>query len=276
MSKNVFPGLRDIIDHLPLQPFEGRLTWLFDKIVSINMEGASRDLEKALSAVAEAANALVEQRLKDGEDLLRKQGVIAYLEAIAEHRPEAAFKPDFADLAYLYSHITSCKPGRVLEFGSGWSTYVIAKALAENGQGTVVSLECDADWARTNRQALPPELSGLCEILHVPTHPCDIEGEKGWCHDNLPDGDFDFVFLDGPVLTADRPMALDLLKCEEHLPPGAVIAVDGRIQNVLALGRRLPETWTAEAESLIIQWGGERPPDSASFLSVFSKGKAAA
>ena len=45
---------------------------------------------------------------------------------------EVFFKTDYCDLYNLYKIIIRRKPTRVVEIGSGYSTWVIAKALEEN------------------------------------------------------------------------------------------------------------------------------------------------
>ena len=52
--------------------------------------------------------------------------------------------------AYLYHLCRATSPARLLDTGSGFSSYVLRRHVQEAGRGTVVSADDDADWlART-------------------------------------------------------------------------------------------------------------------------------
>ena len=54
------------------------------------------------------------------------------LKKILGQRPSYAKGPDYNDLWFLWNAVRKKNPKVILEFGSGWSTYVIANALAAN------------------------------------------------------------------------------------------------------------------------------------------------
>lgn len=159
-------------------------------------------------------------------------------------RPPSAIPPDAIDLMYLYRQIVLRRPGTVLEFGSGCSTIVIAKALADLrrlGLPTAVfhSVEADADWLRISQDSLPGALRPYVAFHHCPAVPADDHDQPGWRHLGLPRCAPDFVYLDGPALTPERPVAVDVVDLEPYLPARFAMVVDGRRQNVEFLRRNL-------------------------------------
>ena len=177
---------------------------------------------------------------------------------------ENEIPPKWDDLARLHYLIRMRKPFHVLEFGSGFSTIVIAAALKENWKDylnavqdedsdnplwdkpKVTALESSAKWLKNTRNKLADfDLDGFydCEIseVHIDQHNGDI------CHfyKKLPDIVPDFVYLDGPDpatvkgdingISFQNPnrtvMAADLLKYESTLLPGFFMIVDGRSNN---------------------------------------------
>lgn len=65
----------------------------------------------------------------NGKRKLLNRGVLDTIDDFVAKRPSGSLKPDYADLWFLYSLITKRRPKVVLEFGSGVSTVVMARAL---------------------------------------------------------------------------------------------------------------------------------------------------
>jgi hypothetical protein len=61
----------------------------------------------------------------------------------------------------------------------------------------------------------------------------------GWSHENVPEIDPDFVYLDGPALTRERQVAFDVLDLQGRLQPRCLVVVDGRRKNAEYLRDRL-------------------------------------
>jgi predicted O-methyltransferase YrrM len=113
----------------------------------------------------------------------------------------------------------------IVECGSGRSTVLIARRLAELGEGSVHSLEHDAGWADRTRELLAAEAVARAEVITAPL-------ENGWYARSavrlLPNS-VDLLLIDGPPagepeLRRSRHPTLDELG--DRLRPGALIVLD--------------------------------------------------
>ncbi|MGE0479630.1 MAG: hypothetical protein AB7Q17_04065 [Phycisphaerae bacterium] len=166
-----------------------------------------------------------------------------WLDSLAA-RPADAFAPDYADLWFLYTTVRRRRPRVVLEFGSGCSTVMIARALWDNVNGRhtdarLVTVEADARWAEVTRGTLPAHLRAMTDIFVAPAIEDTFAGAPVLRHERLPDVTPDFIYLDGPALSAARPAAIDVLALEPRFPRGFFMVVDGRAENVALLRRAL-------------------------------------
>lgn len=171
-----------------------------------------------------------------------------------------ALPPQEKDLQRLYDLIIASRSTTVLEFGCGYSTFVIAEALKENKK-----------WF----ESLPekPEVRNNClfESFSVDTNYNWIielenngaenlfcfKGNLGtykdmWCHwyEKLPAIIPDFIYLDGPdpqqVWGYNMPISCDILHIEPILIPGTTVLIDGRTNNARFLARNLQRNWLIE------------------------------
>jgi predicted O-methyltransferase YrrM len=121
----------------------------------------------------------------------------------------------------------------IVELGSGISTVVIARLLAERG-GTLASVEHDPSWATTARSQLRREgLESVVELSVAPLepHPETWDGAPWYSFDaiaSLPDG-VDLLFVDGPPgygegMAHSRYPALPALA--DRLAPHALVILD--------------------------------------------------
>lgn len=182
--------------------------------------------------------------------------------------------PKWDDLVRLYKLIRDRKPYQILEFGSGFSTVVMAHALKQNWndylkihginvggggnlaypQPKIISLESAKKWR--DNTILKVKAAGLLDFSEILISTVGITEHQGQlCHvyDSLPDIVPDFVYLDGPDpqtvqgsingLTFKNPnrtvMSADILKYESTLLPGFFMIVDGRSNNARFLQRML-------------------------------------
>lgn len=160
-------------------------------------------------------------------------------------RPKHGYESDFSDFWFLYQAVRRKKPRVILEFGSGGSTVVLAKALHDNNlerpgeQGYLHSIDDQRYWADVTRSILPPFLKEVCEVHHIPTVEIEYEGTPCFRHSTLPDVVPDMIYLDGPSFTKERKIAVDILDMEHKLPPDILLIIDGRVRNTEFLRQHL-------------------------------------
>ena len=151
------------------------------------------------------------------------------------------FEPDWTDLEKIYDLILEYKPLRVIEFGSGHSTYVIWAALLELGRGRLCALESDPLYYVNNRgrfedflarQGLDnpggwPEVGDL--IANIVFSPVADSSRFGMRFTYVPLSEPDFVYIDGP------PSCFEKFVCDnifDFHPLPKVILIDGREEQV--------------------------------------------
>ncbi len=178
------------------------------------------------------------------------------------------YAPDFADLVRLHRLILERKVTTVLEFGCGYSTVVMAHALAINRErhGEYVA----ANLRRANAFEIHsvddmPEFAAMTRtgaglrshMVVTDVRMTTFAGRICTEYDALPNICPDLIYLDGPsqhsvassvnnihTRHADRlPMACDILKIEHFLLPGTLIVVDGRTANARFLRCNLQRKW---------------------------------
>jgi predicted O-methyltransferase YrrM len=113
---------------------------------------------------------------------------------------------------YLEAELRRCRPKRVLEFGSGVSTVVLAaimRSLAPPfSRPSVISIEQDSqEIVRTNRLLRSASLESDVRLVHQPLVLCRVYDASILCYGLEPahlaaafaDGKADFILIDGPV-----------------------------------------------------------------------------
>ena len=170
-----------------------------------------------------------------------------------------ALAPQYEDLERLYNLIIEKRATTVLEFGCGYSTIVITKALAENKKWFEAlpekpevrnlnlwechSIDTNEKWTNV--------ISGLCDATLYKRICCSVGWRNMTCtaYSAMPQITPDFIYIDGPdpnqVIGGyyDMPMSADLLGMEPILIPGTTVLIDGRTNNARFLRRNLQRTW---------------------------------
>lgn len=159
-------------------------------------------------------------RLADKQALLDRLGLpddaLPYL---------GSWKADTGLLKLLVDHILEHKPTLVVEFGTGASTLVIARAMQMAGGGSLISFEQHADFVEATRKWLADH--GLnADVRTAPLKP----SPRGWPglwydHGPLPNG-IDLMLIDGPhwaIHPFTRGAAETLF---EKVSPGGTIMLD--------------------------------------------------
>ncbi len=159
-------------------------------------------------------------RLKDKQALLDRldlpDDALPYL---------GSWKADTGLLKLLVGHILQHKPRLIVEFGTGASTLVLAKALKLAGGGTLISFEQHADFVEATKKWLTEH--GLkADIRTAPLR----RSPGGWPglwydHGPLPNG-IDLMLIDGPCWALHpftRGAAETLF---DKIAPGGTIMLD--------------------------------------------------
>lgn len=136
-----------------------------------------------------------------------------------------AGSPDLLDT--LARHVLGQRPDTVVEFGSGLSTLVIARALQRNGHGTLLSFDHNEGFAELTRRRLA-ERDLVADVRAVELEPSGRWGYPGewYATPELPAA-IDLLVIDGPpawfnagTRGAAGPAVFP------HLAPGATILLD--------------------------------------------------
>lgn len=203
-----------------------------------------------------------DHKLSRNNDLLRAVSA-------SEIKP---FAPDYADLCRLHWICLSRKVINALEFGSGFSTVIMADAMrilsGHFAAFAAANIRCETPFRvfaveedqrfleiTENRlgSALSPFASISLSFVEVAMH----DGRITTVYSRLPNISPDLVYLDGPSQyaatrevngfsfgsPARMPMSSDILRFEFFLEPGALILVDGRTANARFLESYLRRNW---------------------------------
>jgi hypothetical protein len=180
---------------------------------------------------------------------------------------ENAFPPEPDDLVRLHKLIRKRKPFTILEFGLGYSTIVMADAMAKNEKEwneldpkpeirnrylfQVFSVDTSKEWIYHTQKKLPETLVSRVHLCFSRAEIGTYNGQLCHYYKQLPDIVPDFIYLDGPFpkdvegdvnglsFACDERtvMAADLLLMEPVFLPGTFIIVDGRTNNARFLAR---------------------------------------
>jgi len=210
---------------------------------------------------------------KDAQKYLSQKGV----DGIFEKGNQGEISPKWDDLARLYKLVRERKPFQILEFGSGFSTIVMAYALKQNWdeynailaetdrqtdkryeQPRMVSIESSEKWRDNTRIKIEKAgLSYFSENVYSGVTIVEYQGQVCHFYDELPDVVPDFVYLDGPDPSTVQGninglsfqnskrtvLSGDILKYESTLLPGFFMIVDGRTNNARFLQRMLRRSY---------------------------------
>jgi len=186
------------------------------------------------------------------------------------------YHPNLKDLYFIYKIITLSKRLNVLEFGCGFSSIIIRRALEDNKlkykninfeemgfkntfqhfilddqiKYIKISKKRNSDYFKKNYIQQKFIFSG-CEMTSFNNQVCTQ-------YKKLPNIIPDFIYLDGPDLNKIQgsvnginisknkdftPMSCDILKIENILLPGTIILIDGRGLNSSFLKNNFKRNW---------------------------------
>ncbi|MCS3711870.1 class I SAM-dependent methyltransferase [Salinibacter ruber] len=167
-----------------------------------------------------------------------------------------AASPDF--LREVSSLIYTEEPRLILEIGSGLSTIISAYCIEQLGEGRVVSLDHEAQYAaNTRRQLRRHGVEDRTRVIHASLRSYQLNGGtwEWYSLDEFEENAVDLVIIDGPpaiLQERSRYPAVPLLF--ERLSDDAVLILDD--------GSR------QEEEEIVDQWLEEYPGLEAEFLPL--------
>ena len=204
------------------------------------------------------------------DDLMYKNNKLERTVSENENKP---FEPEFEDLCRLHYLILSRRVLTALEFGSGFSTVIMAHAME------LLKSEF-LNWAQENTRIDDPFLVHSIEVdnkyIDITKSRLERQGLKNSkiyksklelnLHDNrivtlysnFPNVSPDLIYIDGPTIYDAKqningfslnhkfrmPMSADLLRFEFYLEPGTLVLVDGRTSNSRFLKSYLRRNWS--------------------------------
>lgn len=110
-----------------------------------------------------------------------------------------SWKADVGLLSLLAEHVISKRPATIVEFGTGASTLVLAKALEIAGGGHFISFDEHIDFVIATRNWLA-EHDLTADIREAPLLPTQNWPGLWYAHGELPQT-IDLLFIDGPPWT---------------------------------------------------------------------------
>lgn len=194
------------------------------------------------------------------------------LERTVVENEQKPFEPEFNDLCRLHYLLLNRRVLTALEFGSGFSTVIMAHAMelldseyrnwaSENTRidnpFSVHSIEVNKKFIEITESRI--KMKGLKKSnIHASKVEVGLHDNRVVTfYSNLPNISPDLIYIDGPTVYDSNetingfalnhkfrmPMSADVLKFEFYLEPGTLILVDGRTANSRFLRSYLRRNW---------------------------------
>ena len=150
----------------------------------------------------------------------------------------------FPTLYHAVKMIQKKRPRILLESGTGASTIVLAETLRQlkaqdpSYDPRIVSMDSVEDWHSMAIELLPDAYNSFVEIRLGPREKYEYSLFRGYCHSNIPNLDYDFVFLDGPSYSDPNgsTSCLDAIKVRISSKSQSIgVVVDTRVSSVFVL-----------------------------------------
>jgi hypothetical protein len=186
------------------------------------------------------------------------------------------YKPDLVDLCRLHRFVLENKRTTILEFGTGWSTWVFADALSKlksrhgeevaslrrNNAFELHVVDDEPDFIRLSESRLPAHLRSIVTFHERPAIMSTFNQRICTFYEAIPHVSPDFIYVDGPNQFNVKkdvggwstrhkdmmPMCGDVLRFEHFLTPGTIIVFDGRTANARFVKANLQREWSYSYE----------------------------
>ena len=192
---------------------------------------------------------------------------------------EKPFEPEYDDLCRLHYLALQRKAINIVEFGSGFSTAIMADALrllSEHFGGWVkgnircenpfhvFAIEEEQRFLETTQRRLGSKLAHFATVSRSSVEFITFDNRFATIYSKIPNVSPDLIYLDGPSQygttaevngfsfnsSARMPMSADILRFEFFLEPGTLIVVDGRTQNARFLRAYLRRNWAYQHDTV--------------------------
>jgi predicted O-methyltransferase YrrM len=205
----------------------------------------------------EAVDAFVEETLVEHDEAL--QAALAAAEAAG--LPQIQVSPPQGKLLQVLARMVGVRT--VLEFGTlgGYSTILLARALP--GDGRLITLEANAEYAEVARASI--ERAGLGDVVELCVGPAletlpALEDEGA--------GPFDFTFIDADKVNTPNYFAWAL----DHSRPGSLIVADNVVRDGSLADAGSPDPATKAQRRLHEMLADEPRVTATTIQTVGSKG----
>lgn len=113
----------------------------------------------------------------------------------------------WGDFLTLYNDVIKYRPKAILELGCGMTTRVLTlavkKIFEETGEKLILVLvEQSLDYLNEAKLLLPEHLREFVHFHHSSVVSSDFEGQLGVCYEHISHHEYEYVFIDGPVVTS--------------------------------------------------------------------------
>jgi hypothetical protein len=192
---------------------------------------------------------------------------------IDRRRHKLTHPPRLRHLYMIYQTIILNKRTTVLEFGTGISTLVMARALLENKKKfgpkkpfercefpfQLLTVDNQKKFIKISKSRISKTLKkdNNVKFFYSDVRVTMYGGNFATEYEKLPQVNPDFIYLDGPsqwkitktlnnftTSQADMmPMSCDIAKFENFLTPGTIIVSDGRTANCMFLKNNFKRNW---------------------------------
>jgi predicted O-methyltransferase YrrM len=161
-----------------------------------------------------------------GGTLRQKRALLDRLDLPHDALPNlGSWKADTGLLKLVIDHILEHKPKLVVEFGTGATTLIIARALQKAGGGTLISFEQHSDFVDATRQWLA-DYGLQADLRAVPLRPSP-DGWPGLWYDHGPlPRSIDLMLIDGPPWTIHPMTRGAAASLFDHMAPGGTVMLD--------------------------------------------------
>lgn len=194
-------------------------------------------------------------------------------------RQNESYNYEIKDCVNLYNKIVKTRRLCILEFGSGWSTLIIAKALYDLKKKyfkkakkirkkdifCLYVIETSSKWKNLSISRIPNYIKKEIKITAGVSGVIMSKYRDRICniYKKIPNCNPDFIYIDGPHIKDIKghinninfsknndftPMSGDALMLENIFIPGTIIYLDGRKNNFHFLKNNFQRNWKSKSD----------------------------